>query len=99
MRLGKIIGRITLTPKEASYEGGRLLIVRPLSRAQHSDPAQIDDSAPPSLVAYDQLGARQGDVVGFTESAEASRPFPQPTPVDAYIACLIEQLDYQPPAA
>ena len=98
MRLGNVIGRVTLTPQDPSYEGGRLLIVRPLSRSQYRDSAASDDQAPPSLVVFDQLGARQGDIVGFTEGAEATRPFAQPTPVDAYAACIIEQLDYQPPA-
>jgi ethanolamine utilization protein EutN len=51
-----------------------------------------------SLVMYDQLGAGVGHVVGFTEGAEATAPFPEPTPVDAYCAAIIDQIFYQPPA-
>jgi ethanolamine utilization protein EutN len=47
---------------------------------------------------YDQLGAGVGHVVGFTEGAEATAPFPEPTPVDAYCAAIIDQIFYQPPA-
>jgi ethanolamine utilization protein EutN len=51
-----------------------------------------------TLVMYDQLGAGVGHVVGFTEGAEATAPFPEPTPVDAYCAAIIDQIFYQPPA-
>ena len=45
------------------------------------------------------LGADVGHIVGFTEGAEASAPFPQAVPLDAYVACLVEQIHYSPPAA
>jgi len=50
-----------------------------------------------SLVVFDQLGAADGSIVGFTEGAEAAQPFDGPAPVDAYVACIVNQIDYEPP--
>jgi ethanolamine utilization protein EutN len=50
-----------------------------------------------SLVVYDNLGAGVGNLIGFTEGAEASAPFDRPTPVDAFNAALIDQIFYSPP--
>lgn len=128
MRLGIVIGRVTLTQKEPVYTGGRLLIVQPLSREQfaefgaqpaaHADAAtsrsgvaapvtarsaresvQLPLAKGSSVVAFDQLGANEGSIVGFTEGAEASQPFEGDAPVDAYIACIVDQISYTPPAA
>jgi hypothetical protein len=38
-------------------------------------------------------------VIGFTEGAEATAPFDQPTPVDAFNAAIIDQIFYTPPSA
>jgi len=106
MRLGTVIGRITLTHKEPVYTGGRLLIVQPLSREQFaaSPSANVGFSAPSvplakgtSLVVYDELGAQDGNIIGFTEGAEATQPFSGDAPVDAYNACIVQHLDYHPP--
>ena len=97
MRLGTVIGRVTLTPQEPAYNGARLLIVQPLSRAQFAGAPAVPLAPGASLVAYDELGAGDGSIVGFTEGAEAAQPFAQPTPVDAYIACIVTRIEYQPP--
>ncbi|MDR0353112.1 MAG: ethanolamine utilization protein EutN [Opitutaceae bacterium] len=109
MRLGTVIGRVTLTLQEPAYRGGALLLIQPLTRSQyagHSQKKLQQTSARPpaaltkanALVAYDQLGAAPGHIVGFTEGAEASAPFPIDAPVDAYIACIVDQIDYHPPS-
>ena len=105
MRLGTVIGRVTLSQEEPIYSGSRLLIVQPLSKEQFARPElgrEADAPAQPlakgnSLVVFDQLGAGQGSIVGFTEGAEATQPFDGPAPVDAYNACIIDQIYYQPP--
>ena len=97
MRLGTVIGRVTLSSQEPVLEGSRLLIVQPLSRAQFAGAPMLPLAPGSSLVVYDQLGAGQGCIIGFTEGAEATRPFPNGAPVDAYSACIIEQIDYRPP--
>lgn len=103
MRLGTVIGRVTLHRQEPVYTGGRLLIVQPLSREQFHQPDHQARTAPavplakgPSLVVYDQLGAGLGSVIGFTEGAEAAMPFEGDAPVDAYAACIVQHIDYRP---
>ncbi len=106
MRLGTVIGRITLTHKEPVYTGGRLLIVQPLSREQFGAASEnVGMTAPSlplatgaSLVVYDELGAQDGSIIGFTEGAEASQPFTGDAPVDAYSACIVQHIDYRPPS-
>ncbi len=97
MRLGTVIGRVTLAQQEPSYTGGRLLIVQPLSREQFAGAPAQPLAKGSSLVAYDELGAGEGSIVGFTEGSEAAMPFATPTPVDAYIACIVTTIDYAPP--
>ena len=105
MRLGTVIGRVTLNQQEPVYVGGRLLIVLPLSREQFAGPSANVGMVPPSLplakgtslVVYDELGAQDGSIIGFTEGAEASQPFSGDAPVDAYAACIVQHLDYRPP--
>jgi microcompartment protein CcmK/EutM len=105
MRLGTVIGRVTLTLKEPVYSAGSLLIVQPFTREQFAAAARAMPKTAPqsplapgsSLVVFDELGATIGSVIGFTEGAEASQPFEGDAPVDAYCACLVDQVDYQPP--
>jgi len=99
MRLGHVIGRVTLSQQDPSYKGGRFLLVQPFDKAQFAGAAMTPLAKGNSLVVYDNLGADLGHIIGFTESAEASAPFEQPTPVDAYNAAIIDAIFYTPPSA
>ena len=95
MRLGRVMGMVTLSQYDPSYHAGRWLVVRPLDRAD-----LLSDRGPgrqPSLVVYDNLGAGEGDMIAFTEGGEAAVPFAVPTPVDAYNAAIIDKISYHPP--
>lgn len=98
MRLGTVIGRVTLNQTIPQYEGGRFLIVSPFDRQHfqsgHTAPEGL--SKQPSLVVYDDLGGGVGDTIGFVEGAEASAPFENPTPVDAINAALVDEIFYNP---
>jgi ethanolamine utilization protein EutN len=98
MRLGHVIGRVTLSQQDPAYHGGRFLLVQPFGRDQIRGAGMTPLAAGSSLVVYDQLGAGVGHVIGFTEGAEATAPFPDPTPVDAYCAAIVDEIFYQPPA-
>ena len=98
MRLGYVIGKVTLSKQEPACEGGRYLMVQPLSVAQFQGAPMSPLAKGSSLVVYDRLGAGVGHLVGFTEGAEASMPFDQPTPVDAYNAAIVDRIFYHPPA-
>jgi len=90
MRLGKTIGTVTLVEPHATVRGGALRLVVPLTSG---DLARGDGPAE-ALVAWDDLGAGDGQLVAFSEGGEAAQPFrPLDKPVDAYIAALIDRLD------
>src|ERR1700679_3177380 len=98
MRLGSIIGRITLGKTLESLRGARWLIVSPWTSAQFERGAQapVMLSKESSLVVYDDLGAGVGQTVGFVEGREAAMPFDQPTPIDAIDAVLVDKIFYSP---
>ncbi|MGF1448430.1 MAG: EutN/CcmL family microcompartment protein [Opitutales bacterium] len=98
MRLGRVIGKVTLSVDDPAFSGARWLLVSPLERAELRAGPPYGISAASSLVAYDHLGAGMDDVVGYVEGAEATQPFERPTPVDAYIVCIVDNIQYQPPA-
>ncbi len=98
MRLGSVIGRVTLSATVPALEGARWLIVSPFTREQFArglDGPQLL-SKEPSLVVYDDLGAGMGQTIGFVEGREAACPFAQPTPLDALDAALIDEMNYTP---
>jgi microcompartment protein CcmK/EutM len=97
MRLGHVIGKIVLNQQEPAYNGGRFLLVQPLNREQMAGAPMLPLPNANSLVVYDNLGAGKGDVIGYVEGAEATAPFPQPTPVDAFNSAIIDTIYFQPP--
>jgi len=98
MRLGTVIGRVTLNKTVPSLLGGRWLIVSPFTREhfQRGSETPAGLSKDPSLVVYDDLGGGVGQTIGFVEGREAASPFEQPTPVDAINAALVDQIFYNP---
>jgi microcompartment protein CcmK/EutM len=92
MRLGTVIGRVTLSVRHPAYQGERLLLTLPWKRETLQGAQTFD----PSIVAYDQLGADIGQTIAISEGREAACPFPSPTPVDAYCAALVDEMYIQP---
>ncbi len=86
-----------MDPKVCAYSGGRFLMVHPLSRKQLAGGDLGTLCKGSSLVVYDNLGARNGDIIGYSESGEAAAAFEEPTPVDAYNTAIIDTLTYTPP--
>ena len=98
MRLGIVIGRVTLSQSVPSLTGARWLIVSPFTREhfQQGSETPAGMSKDPSLVVYDDLGGAVGQTVGFVEGREAASPFEKPTPVDAINAALVDEIFYRP---
>lgn len=98
MRLGSVIGRVTLNATIPALKGARWLIVSPLTREQfpRGPEAPPLPGKEPSLVVYDDLGGAVGHTIGFVEGREAACPFEQPTPVDAINTALVDEMFYQP---
>ena len=98
MRLGTVIGRVTLNKTVPELLGARWLIVSPFTREhfQRGSESPSGLSKDPSLVIYDNLGGGIGQTVGFVEGREAASPFDQPTPIDAINAALVDEIFYNP---
>lgn len=101
MRLGQVIGRVTLSRQEPSYKAGRFLVVLPYvppvgqSQCPQENPEKLATGN--SLVVYDNLGASTGDVIAYSESGEAAAAFKDPTPVDAFNCALLDHTFWNPP--
>jgi microcompartment protein CcmK/EutM len=85
---------VTLTQPYQTLVGGRFLLVDVLDRfALAGEPRRTEEV----LVAYDNLGAREGDLIAFTESREACMPFypEKRVPLDAYNAAILDQVSVE----
>ncbi|QEH36615.1 Ethanolamine utilization protein EutN/carboxysome [Aquisphaera giovannonii] len=92
MRIAEVVGRVTLSRSVHSLRGGRLVVLRPmtLEALTEGSPGRGEE-----LVAYDNLGAGPGALVGLSEGREAANPFGKTkTPVDAFCACLLDRLSF-----
>jgi carbon dioxide concentrating mechanism protein CcmL len=98
MRLGTVIGRVTLNKTAPGLDGARWLIVSPFTREhfQSGSETPAGMSKDPSLVVYDSLGGGVGQTIGFIEGREAAQPFEQPIPIDAINAALVDEIFYSP---
>jgi carbon dioxide concentrating mechanism protein CcmL len=98
MKLGSVIGRVTLSVSAKGLEGGRWLIVSPFTREhfQRGKAALTGMSKDPSLVVYDNIGGGLGNTIGYIEGREAAQPFDPPIPVDAINAALVDEIFYSP---
>jgi carbon dioxide concentrating mechanism protein CcmL len=98
MKLGAVIGRVTLSRAVPTLRGGRWLIVSPFSRdhLRRAAEAPPRPGADPSLVVYDNLGGAVGQTVGYVEGREAAQPFVEPTPIDAINAALVDEIFFSP---
>ena len=82
---------MTLSRVHPTLTGARWVIGVPFSlkALKRGRPPDGED-----LVIYDNLGAGVGSRIGFSEGGEAAAPFhPEKKPVDAYCACILDQLN------
>jgi len=91
MRVGKVIGRVTLSRSYDTLVGGRFLLVEVQDRFSL---AGAQRHTRESLVVYDHLGARDGDLIAFAESREACMPFypEKRVPIDAYNGAILDHV-------
>src|SRR5437763_6456934 len=90
MRIGEVIGTVTLSRVHPALRGARWIIAVPCSLDALAQNGRGDGE---DLVVYDDLGAGPGSRVGFSEGGEAAAPFyPEKTPVDAYCACILDRV-------
>jgi microcompartment protein CcmK/EutM len=91
MRIGKIIGTVTLSRSHPSLAGACLRLAVPLTLDE-----LVHDTEPAAeeLVVYDELGAGHGSLIAISEGGEAAQPFnPNMKPVDAYNGAILDSVD------
>jgi ethanolamine utilization protein EutN len=91
MRIGEVIGTVTLSRWHPSLNAAVWRICVPLNRAGLQGSAAGREE---SFVTYDELGAGLGSLVAISEGAEAAAPFhPEQKPIDAYNAAILDAID------
>lgn len=91
MRMGTVIGRVTLSLRNQKFQGERLLLALPWTKETFRD----QNAYAPAIVVYDELGANIGQHIAISEGREAACPFPDLKPVDAYCTALIDEYFYK----
>lgn len=91
MRIGDVIGRVTLSRCHPVLRGATWLVTTPLSLAGlRGDPGGRGEP----LVVFDQWGAGEGAKIAISEGGEAAAPFlPEQKPVDAYNSALLDTIE------
>jgi len=92
MILAKVEGSIVATKKHDKMTGTKLLVIRPIVIEQ---PAKADfQLGSSSLVAIDQLGAGEGEVVLVVQGSSARLAADdKDTPVDAVVVGIVDTVD------
>lgn len=94
MRIGDVIGTVTLNSVHPSLVGKSLKLVAPLSwdnlAGRTSEPLE-------EIAVVDELGAGLGSRIAISEGREAAMPYhPEIKPVDACNAAILDRLEYEP---
>ena len=90
MRIGEVIGTVTLNRAHPTLAGARFKLVVPLSLANLTGKS---DEIAEEIAVYDQLGAGIGHQIAISEGREAAMPFhPDVKPVDAYNAAILDNV-------
>jgi microcompartment protein CcmK/EutM len=91
MRIGTVIGTVTLSRSHPSLRAASYRLAVPLSLANLRD--NYDELAE-EIVVYDELGAGLGSQIAISEGAEAAQPFrPEIKPIDAYNAAILDNIE------
>ena len=91
MRIGKVIGRVTLSRAHQALVGGRFLIIEVQDRFSLAGKKRQSTE---SVVVYDHIGAGTGEMIAFSESREACMPFypEKRVPIDGYCAAILDEV-------
>ncbi|MGB6544415.1 MAG: EutN/CcmL family microcompartment protein [Candidatus Acidiferrales bacterium] len=86
MILGRVVGTVVATMKNASLDGKKLLVVQPIDREGR-------DKGKP-IVALDAVGAGTGERVYWCRGKEASFPFlPEEVPTEATVVAIVDEVN------
>jgi ethanolamine utilization protein EutN len=91
MYLGKVIGSVVATKKEASFTGRKLLLVRPML-VDKDDPEKLSPGQN-TIVAVDTVGSGVGELVLFAQGSSARQAAGlKAVPVDAAIVGIVDSV-------
>lgn len=91
MFLGKVIGSVVATKKDASMSGRKLLMLRPML-ADPDHPSQLKPGSN-TIVALDSLGAGEGELVIFVQGSSARQcEGMKSVPVDAAVVGIVDHV-------
>jgi microcompartment protein CcmK/EutM len=91
MRIGKTIGRLTLSRCHPLLTGGSYRLAAPQSLENLRGSSQV---VAEEIVVYDELGAADDMLIAITEGPEAAQPFhPETKPIDAYNAAILDHVE------
>lgn len=95
MRIGIIRGCVVLSRAMEVLKGTRLLVVEPVTAENLAKKNGRGGGTP--LIVADRMAPAIGQMVAFTEGREAANPYwPNDAPVDAYVALVVESVDFRP---
>jgi ethanolamine utilization protein EutN len=93
MRIGEVIGIVTLNRSHPSLASGAYRLAIPLTTDDLTGEARPQGEA---LVVFDELGAGNGSRIAISEGGEAAQPFfPNDVPIDAYSAAILDSIQMQ----
>jgi len=86
MQLGRVIGNVVCTMKDAHLAGKKLLVVQPVDRHGREKGR--------ALIAIDSVGAGTGELIYWCRGKEASFPFlPEEVPTEATIVGIVDEIN------
>lgn len=95
MRIGEVIGTVTLNRRHPSLDGARFKLVVPLTLDDLAGKTDQPGAGP--IAVFDELGAGIGSRIAISEGREAAMPFyPDVKPIDAYNAAILDRIDLEP---
>ena len=93
MRIGEVIGTVTLNRHHPSLTGGRIKLVVPLSL---DDLTEGGGEPAGEIAVFDELCAGVGHRIAISEGREAAVPFyPEVKPIDAYNAAILDNVNIE----
>lgn len=94
MRIGKVIGTVTLNVRHPSLNGASFKLAVPQSWDNLRGESDVWQE---EVVVLDELGAGLGSTIAMSEGRVAAMPFyPDMKPIDAYNAAILDTLTYKP---
>ena len=85
MFIANVLGNVVATTKDEGLTGKKLLVVDPVTPNY--------ESCGQPFVAIDTVGAGFGDKVLVAKGSSARAIFDQPSPIDAAIVAIIDQVE------